>query len=194
MEEMLTFASACFDLSWNLMKFGMAIAASTGIMRQAMPPVTRPPIARPCPFSSPPDLPIFISATIPRTSAIGARIGKQMPRMPRTRDAIARPYFWETLKNSLVVVGAVVVLAMAVGFLAAVALAKYRFTGNKLFVVLVIGILMLPQVGLVIPVYVVLGKYGLANSLTGLVLVHWVFLIPFAIWTTRSAASTRATR
>jgi hypothetical protein len=47
--------------------------------------------------------------------------------------AIARPYFWDTVKNSLVVVGAVVVLAMVVAFLAAVALAKYRFTGNKLF-------------------------------------------------------------
>jgi N,N'-diacetylchitobiose transport system permease protein len=107
------------------------------------------------------------------------------PTLQHFRDAIARPYFWDVVKNSLIVVGAVVVLAMVVGFLAAVALAKYRFTGNKLFVVLVIGILMLPQVGLVIPLYVVLGKYGVANALIGLVLVHWVFLLPFAIWTLR---------
>jgi N,N'-diacetylchitobiose transport system permease protein len=104
------------------------------------------------------------------------------PTLQHFRDAIARPYFWDVVKNSLIVVGAVVVLAMVV---AAVALAKYRFTGNKLFVVLVIGILMLPQVGLVIPLYVVLGKYGVANALIGLVLVHWVFLLPFAIWTLR---------
>jgi N,N'-diacetylchitobiose transport system permease protein len=107
------------------------------------------------------------------------------PTLQHFRDAIARPYFWDVVKNSLIVVGAVVVLAMVVGFLAAVALAKYRFTGNKLFVVLVIGILMLPQVGLVIPLYVVLGKYGVANALIGLVMVHWVFLLPFAIWTLR---------
>jgi N,N'-diacetylchitobiose transport system permease protein len=107
------------------------------------------------------------------------------PTLQHFRDAIARPYFWDVVKNSLIVVGAVVVLVMVVGFLAAVALAKYRFTGNKLFVVLVIGILMLPQVGLVIPLYVVLGKYGVANALIGLVLVHWVFLLPFAIWTLR---------
>ena len=49
-------------------------------------------------------------------------------------------------------------------FLAAVALAKYRFTGRSLFVVLMIGILMLPQVGLVIPLYVVLAKYQLTND------------------------------
>ena len=89
------------------------------------------------------------------------------------------------MKNSLIVVGAVVALSMVVAFLAAVALAKYRFTGNKLFVVLVIGILMLPQAGLVIPLYVVLAKYHLTNALIGLVLTHLVILLPFAVWTLR---------
>ena len=107
------------------------------------------------------------------------------PTLQHFRDAIARPYFWDTVKNSLVVVGAVVALSMVVAFLAAVALAKYRFSGNKLFVVLVIGILMLPQAGLVIPLYVVLARYGLTNELMGLVLTHMVILLPFAIWTLR---------
>ena len=89
------------------------------------------------------------------------------PTLEHFRDAIARPYFWDVVKNSLIVVGAVVALSMVVAFLAAVALAKYRFTGNKLFVVLVIGILMLPQAGLVIPLYVVLAKYHLTNAPAG---------------------------
>jgi N,N'-diacetylchitobiose transport system permease protein len=107
------------------------------------------------------------------------------PTLQHFRDAIARPYFWDTVKNSLIVVGAVVALSMVVAFLAAVALAKYRFSGNKLFVVLVIGILMLPQAGLVIPLYVVLARYGLTNELMGLVLTHLVILLPFAVWTLR---------
>ena len=49
------------------------------------------------------------------------------PTLQHFRDAIARPYFWDTVKNSLIVVGAVVALSMVVAFLAAVALAKYRF-------------------------------------------------------------------
>ena len=49
---------------------------------------------------------------------------------------------------------------MVLAFLAAVALAKYRFTGRKLFIVLMIGIQMLPAAGLVIPLYVVLARYG----------------------------------
>jgi N,N'-diacetylchitobiose transport system permease protein len=107
------------------------------------------------------------------------------PTLEHFRDAIARPYFWDTVKNSLIVVAAVVALSVVVAFLAAVALAKYRFTGNKLFVVLVIGILMLPQAGLVIPLYVVLAKYGLTGELMGLVLTHLVILLPFAVWTLR---------
>jgi N,N'-diacetylchitobiose transport system permease protein len=107
------------------------------------------------------------------------------PTLQHFREAIGRPYFWDTVKNSLIVVGVVVALAMVVAFLAAVALAKYRFTGNKLFVVLVIGILMLPQAGLVIPLYVVLARYGLTNELMGLVLTHMVILLPFAVWTLR---------
>jgi N,N'-diacetylchitobiose transport system permease protein len=107
------------------------------------------------------------------------------PTLQHFRDAIARPYFWDAVKNSLIIVGAVVALAMVVAFLAAVALAKYRFTGNKIFVVLVIGILMLPQAGLVIPLYVVLARYGLTNALMGVVLTHLVILLPFAVWTLR---------
>src|SRR5262249_16117848 len=107
------------------------------------------------------------------------------PTLQHFRDAIARPFFWDVVKNSLIVVGAVVALAMVVAFLAAVALAKYRFTGNKLFVVLVVGILMLPQAGLVIPRAVRLANYHLTNALMGLVHTHLVILLPFAVWTLR---------
>jgi N,N'-diacetylchitobiose transport system permease protein len=48
-----------------------------------------------------------------------------------------------------------------------------------------IGILMLPQVGLIIPLYVVLAKYHLTNALTGVILVYLTFLLPFAVWTLR---------
>ena len=74
---------------------------------------------------------------------------------------------------------------MVLAFLAAVALAKYRFTGRKLFIVLMIGILMLPQVGLIIPLYVVLARYHLTNALTGVILTYLTFTLPFAVWTLR---------
>ena len=88
--------------------------------------------------------------------------------------------------------GVTVVLSIVLAFLAAVALAKYRFTGRKLFIVLMIGILMLPPAGLVIPLYVVLARYGLTNQtiapdrrLAGVILTFLTFLLPFAVWTLR---------
>jgi N,N'-diacetylchitobiose transport system permease protein len=118
------------------------------------------------------------------------------PTLDHFRDAIdsvQHPGFWDAVKNSLLVVGITVVLAMVLAFFAAVALAKYHFTGRKLFIVLMIGILMLPQVGLIIPLYVVLARYGLLDQqdplptgvLAGLILTYMTFLLPFAVWTLR---------
>ena len=118
------------------------------------------------------------------------------PTVQHFRDAVdpdLHPGFWEAVKNSLVIVGITVVLSIVIAFLAAVALAKYHFTGRKLFVVLMIGILMLPAAGLVIPLYVVLARYGLTNqedpfprgALVGVIVTLLTFLLPFAVWTLR---------
>jgi N,N'-diacetylchitobiose transport system permease protein len=107
------------------------------------------------------------------------------PTLDHFRDAMNRPYFWQIVENSLIVVLVAVGVSIAVAFVAAVALAKYRFTGRKLFVVLMIGILMLPAVGLVIPLYVVLARYHLTNTLTGVIVTYITFVLPFAVWTLR---------
>ena len=118
------------------------------------------------------------------------------PTVDHFRDAVdprQHPGFWDAVKNSLVIVGVTVVLSIVLAFLAAVALAKYRFSGRKVFVVLMIGILMLPAAGLVIPLYVVLARYGLTNqedplpagALAGVIVTFLTFLLPFAVWTLR---------
>ena len=107
------------------------------------------------------------------------------PTLKHFRDAMREPYFWENVKNSLIIVLVTVAIAMVLAFLAAVALAKYRFGGRRLFIVVMIGILMLPQVGLIIPLYVVLARYHLTNTLTGVILTYLTFVLPFAVWTLR---------
>ena len=44
---------------------------------------------------------------------------------------------------------------------------------------------MLPHAGLIIPLYVVLAKYHLTNTLTGVILTYMTFVLPFAVWTLR---------
>jgi N,N'-diacetylchitobiose transport system permease protein len=107
------------------------------------------------------------------------------PTLKHFRDAMAEPYFWENVKNSLIIVLATVAIAMVLAFLAAVALAQYRFTGLKVFIVLMIGIQMLPPVGLIIPLYVVLARYHQVNALSGVIITYLTFVLPFAVWTLR---------
>ena len=107
------------------------------------------------------------------------------PTVSHFRDAIHRPFFWHGVKNSLIVVLVTVALSMVLAFLAAVALAKFRFTGRKVFIVLIIGIQMLPQAGLIIPLYVVLARYHQVNALTGVIATYMTFVLPFSVWTLR---------
>jgi N,N'-diacetylchitobiose transport system permease protein len=107
------------------------------------------------------------------------------PTLKHFRDAIAKPFFWVDVKNSLIVVLVTVAISIVLAFLAAVALARYDFAGRKLFVVLVIGIQMLPQAGLIIPLYVVLARYHQVNALSGLVVTYMTFVLPFSVWTLR---------
>jgi N,N'-diacetylchitobiose transport system permease protein len=110
------------------------------------------------------------------------------PTLQHFRSAIAgadHPYFWNSVVNSLIVVGVAVALSMVLAFFAAVALAKYRFTGLKVFIVLMIGIQMLPQAGLIIPLYLVLRQYGMVRTLSGVTVTYMTFVLPFAVWTLR---------
>jgi N,N'-diacetylchitobiose transport system permease protein len=101
------------------------------------------------------------------------------------RSAVDTPGFWSDVGNSLIVVLATVVIALVLSFFAAVALARYRFTGRKLVIVLVIGIQMLPQTGLLIPLFVLLSRFHEVNKLSGLVVVYLTFALPFCVWTLR---------
>ncbi|HEY7396944.1 MAG TPA: hypothetical protein VH538_01465, partial [Gaiellaceae bacterium] len=107
------------------------------------------------------------------------------PTIQHFTDAIHRPYFWADVKNALIVVIATVAISIALAFLAAIALARYGFSGRWLFVALVIGIQMLPQAGLIIPLYVVLARYHQVNALSGLVITYMTFVLPFCVWMLR---------
>jgi N,N'-diacetylchitobiose transport system permease protein len=106
------------------------------------------------------------------------------PTLQHFRDALALPNFWADVKNTVIVVLVAVAIAMVLAFLAAVAIAKYRFTGRKLFIVLMIGVQMIPGAGLIIPLYVLLGRFGLVN-LTGVIVVYISAVLPFSVWTLR---------
>jgi len=100
-------------------------------------------------------------------------------------DAIHRAYFWDVVRNSLIVVAAVVGFSMVVGFLAALALAKFKFYGRGAFIVLILGVQMVPLNALIIPLYIQLSRAGLTNELSGVIITYLTFVLPFTVWTLR---------
>ncbi len=107
------------------------------------------------------------------------------PTLSNFSDAINRPYFWQDVKNSLIVVAAVVVLSLALAFLAALALAKFRFYGRKGFVVIIFAVQMVPLNALIIPLYITLSRAHQVDKLSGVVVTYLTFVLPFCVWTLR---------
>ena len=100
-------------------------------------------------------------------------------------DAIHRAFFWDVVKNSLIIVTAVVLISLVVAFLAALALAKFRFYGRGAFIVLILGVQMVPLNALIIPLYIQLSRAGLVNQLSGVIITYLTFVLPFTVWTLR---------
>jgi ABC-type glycerol-3-phosphate transport system permease component len=80
-------------------------------------------------------------------------------------------------------------IAMALAFLAAIAIAKFRFHLRRAFIVLIVFIQLLPGAGLLIPIYLsystTFRSLHLLHSLIGVEIAYLVFTIPFSIWLLR---------
>jgi N,N'-diacetylchitobiose transport system permease protein len=107
-------------------------------------------------------------------------------------NAIHRQYFWTDVKNSFIIVGSVVALSMVVAFLAALALSRFKFFGRSAFIVIILGVLMVPLVALIIPMYISMSRFGQihglnwvlgVNKLSAVVVMYMTFVLPFAVWT-----------
>ena len=107
------------------------------------------------------------------------------PTLSNFRDAIDQPFFWNAVKNSLIIVSAVVALSVVLAFLASLALAKFHFYGRKAFIVLILGVQMVPLAALIIPLYILMSRLGQVDKLTGVIAMYLTFVLPFTVWTMR---------
>lgn len=101
------------------------------------------------------------------------------------RTAMAVPFFWNDVVNSLTVVLTVVAISIVLAFLAAVAVARFGFRGRTAFIVMVIAVQMVPLNALVIPIYLLLDSVGQVDSLLGVIAYYMAVVLPFMIWTLR---------
>ena len=95
---------------------------------------------------------------------------------------------WVTAKmgtyfiNSIIVVFGAIVLIIALSAPAAYVLARRRFFGNSAIVTLFVVGLGVPVQLLLVPLFILLNKMQLTNSLLGLIIVYTVISLPFTIF------------
>ncbi|MFM2051145.1 MAG: hypothetical protein RL682_1636 [Pseudomonadota bacterium] len=84
--------------------------------------------------------------------------------------------------NSTLVVGVAVVILTFVGGMAAYALARYSFRGNRLIYFVLFSTIIFPPQITVIALFQILVQYQLYNSLIGLGLVYVAFQLPLTVY------------
>jgi multiple sugar transport system permease protein len=89
------------------------------------------------------------------------------------------------LLNSTFVSLLTVVLTLTVSTLGGYAFARFRFPGKDLLFLATLAILMVPYATLLIPLYVLLNRIGLQDSLVGVALVLTMFQLPFSTFMMR---------
>ena len=94
---------------------------------------------------------------------------------------------WQHTVNSLIVSLATVVLTVAISLLAGYGFSRYRFPFKNVFFVLIIATLMIPFQSILTPLFIILAKLGLNNSLFGLTLVYVTLQLPFSVFMMRNA-------
>jgi alpha-1,4-digalacturonate transport system permease protein len=85
-------------------------------------------------------------------------------------EAIAQFPFLRYLWNSVYVTVSATVITLLINSMAAFALSKYKFPGRDVIFVLMLATLMIPVRVIMLPVYMMIAKLGMANTLAGIII------------------------
>jgi multiple sugar transport system permease protein len=91
-------------------------------------------------------------------------------------------YMW----NSIILSTSTTLIVIVIAVLGAYSLTRFAYPGRERIAVLVLFTYLLPSVVLVLPLYLMMVKIGIANSLFSLVIAYVSFALPYALWLLRS--------
>ena len=105
-----------------------------------------------------------------------------MPTLAHYATVLFKTRFPLFIRNSIVVAVFTTVLSVAIGTLAAYAITRMRFAGRAVVARGIVAAYLLPPALLFIPLFIVLQRLGLIDSLAGLGLSYLTFTVPFCTW------------
>jgi multiple sugar transport system permease protein len=118
----------------------------------------------------------------------GAHLYPHNPTTINYSQLFSQYHFGSYLANSILIVAFTVLISLVLGTLAAYALARFELTLglNQSALVVALLVRMLPPILLVIPLYLMLAKWGLLNTRIGLVAIYTGLNTSFVIWMMQS--------
>jgi multiple sugar transport system permease protein len=90
--------------------------------------------------------------------------------------------FTVALLNSFKISSAVTIICLVIGSLAAYALVRIPFRFNHAIQIGILGSRMIPEVSLIIPIFIVASSLELINKPIILIIAYMSFALPYAIW------------
>jgi arabinogalactan oligomer/maltooligosaccharide transport system permease protein len=100
----------------------------------------------------------------------------------RETDAAGHLLFVRQLGNSLVVATLTTAVGLGLSVTAAYAMSRWSFPGRKAGLTALLATQMFPATMMSIPLYAILDRLRLLNTMTGLVLVYATTAVPFCVW------------
>ena len=86
------------------------------------------------------------------------------------------------LTNSVIIAGGSTVLAVLFGTLTAYAMARFPVPGKSDIMFYILSSRMLPPVVIIIPIFLMFTRLGLAQTHLGLILLYTTINLPFVVW------------
>jgi multiple sugar transport system permease protein len=90
--------------------------------------------------------------------------------------------FAAALLNSIKIASAVTVISIVIGSLAAYALVRIPFKFSRTIQLGVIATRMIPEVSLILPLFIIASRLQLVNKPTILIIAYMSFALPYTIW------------
>ncbi|MEV5558586.1 carbohydrate ABC transporter permease [Nonomuraea wenchangensis] len=101
-------------------------------------------------------------------------------------EGVANNSIWLYMRNSAIVALGTVLIGSAFALLSATAIARFRFKGRGVFLVVLLIVQMLPAEGLLIPLYMMVKRVGLGDNFIGLIITQVALTLPFGVWMLRT--------
>lgn len=104
------------------------------------------------------------------------------PTLVHYAAVLREPLFLRVIANSAVVSACTTLLSLALGALAAFALAKLQVRRRAAVLALILSVSLFPPIATVSPLYLIIRAAGLRDTWTALIVTYTSFSLPLSIW------------